>query len=92
LVCLPLIETGSDARLPGKRRRGRENISSDGPAENYCLQPVHGYNTLWYDNAEHQGGYSTHVRAQELFVFHIPEKLKSTDAASMWVSLRSIFE
>ncbi|KAI9635001.1 putative zinc-type alcohol dehydrogenase [Dioszegia hungarica] len=51
--------------------------------ENYCVQPVHGYNTKWYDNKEHQGGYSTHVRAQELFVFPIPEGLKSTDAASM---------
>ncbi|KIR56154.1 alcohol dehydrogenase (NADP+) [Cryptococcus gattii Ru294] len=54
-----------------------------GPNENYCLQPVHGYNTHWYDGSEHQGGYSTHVRAQERFVFHIPESLKSTDAASM---------
>ncbi|GFZ43254.1 alcohol dehydrogenase (NADP+) [Saitozyma sp. JCM 24511] len=51
--------------------------------ENYCVQPVHGYNTLWYDGAEHQGGYSTHVRAQELFVFPIPEKLKSVEVASM---------
>jgi alcohol dehydrogenase (NADP+) len=32
---------------------------------------------------EHQGGYSTHIRAQEKFVFHIPEQLKSEDAASM---------
>jgi alcohol dehydrogenase (NADP+) len=34
---------------------------------------------------EHQGGYSTHIRAQEKFVFHIPEQLKSQDAASMYV-------
>lgn len=51
--------------------------------ENYCVTPVHGYNTKWYDNKEHQGGYSTHVRAQELFVFPIPDALASTDAASM---------
>jgi len=51
--------------------------------ENYCVQPVHGYNTTWYDKKAHQGGYSTHVRAQELFVFPIPDKLASTDAASM---------
>ncbi|WRT65875.1 uncharacterized protein IL334_002826 [Kwoniella shivajii] len=57
--------------------------SCKGTNENYCVQPVHGYNTKWYDNAEHQGGYSTHVRAQERFVFPIPEKLASTDAASM---------
>lgn len=36
---------------------------------------------------EHQGGYSTHIRAQEKFVFHIPESLKSEDAASMYVEL-----
>lgn len=35
------------------------------------------------DGKEHQGGYSTHIRAQEKFVFHIPEQLKSEDAASM---------
>lgn len=52
-------------------------------AENYCVQPVHGYNTHWYDKSEHQGGYSTHVRASELFVFPVPDKLASTDAASM---------
>lgn len=38
---------------------------------------------------EHQGGYSTHIRAQEKFVFHIPEQLKSEDAASMYVLLNS---
>lgn len=58
-------------------------VSADMVKENYCVQPVHGYNTKWYDNKEHQGGYSTHVRAQELFVFPIPDKLASTDAASM---------
>jgi len=36
---------------------------------------------------EHQGGYSTHIRAQEKFVFHIPESIKSEDAASMYVEL-----
>lgn len=52
-------------------------------SENHCgwrLTPLKGY-----DGSEHQGGYSTHVRAQERFVFHIPESLKSTDAASMSV-------
>lgn len=51
--------------------------------EQYCPTPVHGYNTLWPDKSEHQGGYSTHIRAQEKFVFPIPEGLASTDAASM---------
>lgn len=59
------------------------NFTSLTLTENYCLEPVHGYNTHWSDKKEHQGGYSTHIRAQELFVFPVPEKLASTDAASM---------
>lgn len=58
-------------------------VSAEHCAEQYCPTPVHGYNTLWPDKAEHQGGYSTHIRAQEKFVFPIPEGLASTDAASM---------
>ena len=52
---------------------------------NYCPDCVHGYDTLWADKHEHQGGYSTHVRSQEQFVYPIPDALKSTDAASMQV-------
>lgn len=44
-----------------------------------------------YDKSEHQGGYSTHVRAQELFVFPIPESLKSEDAASMMCAGITVF-
>ncbi|ORY28631.1 chaperonin 10-like protein [Naematelia encephala] len=53
--------------------------------ENYCKLKTDGYNTKWwaYDNHDHQGGYSTHLRAMEKFVFAIPEELKSEDAASM---------
>ncbi|WWC68457.1 uncharacterized protein I206_102385 [Kwoniella pini CBS 10737] len=65
--------------------------SCKGPNEQYCRQPVHGYNTLWYDNHEHQGGYSTHVRAQERFVFPIPDALESTDAASMLCGGLTVF-
>ncbi len=35
------------------------------------------------DKREHQGGYSTHVRAQERFVFPIPDEIPSVEAASM---------
>jgi D-arabinose 1-dehydrogenase-like Zn-dependent alcohol dehydrogenase len=42
-------------------------------------------NEIGQNGEEHQGGYSTHIRAQEKFVFHIPEQLKSEDAASMYV-------
>jgi hypothetical protein len=41
---------------------------------------------LGQNGEAHQGGYSTHIRAQEKFVFHIPEQLKSQDAASMYVT------
>ncbi|KAL7419491.1 alcohol dehydrogenase [Cryptotrichosporon argae] len=59
--------------------------------EQYCPTPVHGYNTLWADGHEHQGGYSTHIRAQDLFVFPIPDSLKSTDAASMLCGGLTVF-
>ena len=41
------------------------------------------------DKHEHQGGYSTHVRAQERFVFPIPDELPSVEAASMYVDART---
>lgn len=44
---------------------------------------MHGYNTKWADGHDHQGGYSTHIRAEELFVFPIPESIPSVEAASM---------
>lgn len=60
-------------------------------AENYCPTPVHGYNTLWPDGKDHQGGYSTHIRAQELFVFPIPESIPSVEAASMLCGGLTVF-
>lgn len=59
--------------------------------EQYCPTPVHGYNTLWADGHEHQGGYSTHIRAQELFVFPIPDELPSVEAASMLCGGLTVF-
>ncbi|BEI87051.1 hypothetical protein CcaverHIS002_0703970 [Cutaneotrichosporon cavernicola] len=59
--------------------------------ENYCPTPVHGYNTLWPGGAEHQGGYSTHIRAQELFVFPIPDAVPSVEAASMLCGGLTVF-
>lgn len=59
--------------------------------ENYCPEPVHTYNCLWPDGTEQQGGYSTHVRAQERFVFAIPDAISSTDAASMLCGGLTVF-
>ena len=67
-----------ESSYPGPLRSGLTFL-----AENYCPEPVHTYNCLWPDGTEQQGGYSTHARAQERFVFAIPETISSTDAASM---------
>ncbi|ODO07510.1 alcohol dehydrogenase (NADP+) [Cryptococcus wingfieldii CBS 7118] len=60
-------------------------------AENYCVKPVHGYNSHWHDGSEHHGGYSTHVRSSERFTFPIPEALESTRAASMLCAGITVF-
>lgn len=39
------------------------------------------------EHADARANEPAHIRAQEQFVFDIPEALKSEDAASMWVSL-----
>lgn len=52
--------------------------------ENYC--PKNWVDTYQgkYPNGEFsQGGYSTHVRSHQQFVFPLPEKMESVDAASM---------
>lgn len=41
------------------------------------------YNSVHHDGTIAQGGYSSHIRTHEQFVFPIPEELESTDAASM---------
>lgn len=80
---LGMYSSRTDMNVQTSSRRGSGEMQTLTIAENYCVEPVHGYNTHWYDKSEHQGGYSTHVRAAEHFVFPVPEKLKSTDAASM---------
>ncbi|ORX34173.1 putative zinc-type alcohol dehydrogenase [Kockovaella imperatae] len=60
--------------------------------ETYCMGHItHGYNTHWAEGDEHQGGYSTYIRAQEGFVFKIPEALSSNDAASMLCGGLTVF-
>lgn len=61
--------------------------------EQYCPQKTDGYNTKWwaYGNEDHQGGYSTHIRAMEKFVFPIPESLHSHEAASMLCGGLTVF-
>ncbi|KAG9120455.1 NADP-dependent alcohol dehydrogenase [Ceratobasidium sp. 392] len=51
--------------------------------ENYCPQVIDTYNSLYPDGTLSQGGYSTAIRANHMFVFPIPKELKSERAASM---------
>lgn len=51
--------------------------------EQYCPGQVDTYNAKWPNGDFSQGGYSTHVRAQDQFVFAIPDELKSEEVASM---------
>lgn len=52
--------------------------------ENYCPEVwVDTYNSKYPNGEDAQGGYSTHIRAHQHFVFPLPEGLRSVDAASM---------
>ncbi|KAG7844946.1 hypothetical protein KL941_003686 [Ogataea angusta] len=51
--------------------------------ENYCPKRVGTYNSLYADGTVTYGGYSSHIRAHEYFVFPIPDGLKTEDAAPM---------
>ncbi|KZT30367.1 NADPH-dependent alcohol dehydrogenase [Neolentinus lepideus HHB14362 ss-1] len=51
--------------------------------ENYCPTKIDTYNDKYPDGVFAQGGYSTAIRANQLFVFPIPDNLRLKDAASM---------
>lgn len=51
--------------------------------ENYCPKQVDTYNGYYEDGFQSQGGYASHVRSHEHFVFRIPEKLPSELAAPL---------
>ncbi|KAF6751869.1 NADPH-dependent alcohol dehydrogenase [Ephemerocybe angulata] len=52
-------------------------------AENYCHKVIHTYNSIYPDGTVSQGGYATAIRANELFVFRIPDALPLEQAAPM---------
>jgi alcohol dehydrogenase (NADP+) len=63
-----------------------ENCKSDN--ENYCPHQVDTYGAPYPKEADpsqsiSQGGYSSHIRAHEYFVFPIPEEIPSEIAAPM---------
>ncbi|KAF2096503.1 GroES-like protein [Rhizodiscina lignyota] len=59
--------------------------------ENYCPNGVDTYDSAYPDGTISQGGYSSHVRAHQQFVFPIPEKLSSEDAAPMMCAGLTVF-
>jgi len=59
--------------------------------EQYCPQGKDTYNAVWYNGEDCQGGYSTHVRAQQRFVFALPDEISSEHAASMMCAGLTVF-
>ncbi|TFK57318.1 NADPH-dependent alcohol dehydrogenase [Heliocybe sulcata] len=59
--------------------------------ENYCSKGVETYASKYPDGTLTQGGYSTAIRGNEQFVFPIPDKLESRDAASMLCAGLTVF-
>lgn len=51
--------------------------------ENYCPNQVDTYNGYYKDGSQSQGGFSSHVRVHEHFVFKIPELLSSIFVAPL---------
>ena len=51
--------------------------------ENYCPNMVDTFGAPYKDGTLSQGGYSSHVRAHEYFVFKIPDNIESAIAAPM---------
>jgi len=51
--------------------------------ENYCPNMVDTYGAPYKDGTISQGGYASHIRAHEYFVFPIPDNIPSTVAAPM---------
>ncbi|KZT24011.1 GroES-like protein [Neolentinus lepideus HHB14362 ss-1] len=52
--------------------------------ETYCQNLIWTYNHQYSDGIQTQGGYSTAIRANERFVFPVPDGVSSADAASMF--------
>ncbi|BFZ60222.1 hypothetical protein YB2330_001248 [Saitoella coloradoensis] len=51
--------------------------------ENYCAKQVDTYNAKYDDGSKTYGGYASHVRGHEQFIFPIPKELESDVVAPM---------
>lgn len=59
--------------------------------ENYCPNGIDAYGVPHSDGTISQGGYSSHIRAHQQFVFPIPEALESNIAAPMMCAGLTVF-
>jgi len=59
--------------------------------ENYCPEGVDTYNAVYPDGVRTQGGYSTAIRANQQFVFPIPDGLESKYACTMLCAGLTVF-
>ncbi|KAH8831154.1 NADPH-dependent alcohol dehydrogenase [Flagelloscypha sp. PMI_526] len=59
--------------------------------ENYCPKPVYTYNSRYPNGDIAYGGYSTAIRANQRFVFPIPDALSSEQAAPMMCGGLTVF-
>ncbi|KZO94054.1 GroES-like protein [Calocera viscosa TUFC12733] len=60
--------------------------------ENYCGELLWTYNTRYPDGVKTMGGYSTGIRANQQFVFPIPDSLGSAEASSMLCAGLTVFQ
>ncbi|KAG9080343.1 NADP-dependent alcohol dehydrogenase [Ceratobasidium sp. UAMH 11750] len=77
------IKVGDRVGIGGRIHSCGRCRACDSARENYCLEAIDTYNSLYPDGTLSQGGYSTAIRANHMFVFPIPKELKSEHAASM---------
>lgn len=86
----PKIKVGARVGVGAQVDSCGECANCKNESEQYCVGNKEGtkgmvdtYNSTHHDGTPAQGGYSTHIRTQEQFVFAIPDEIESTDAASM---------
>ena len=68
-------------RVGGGGGKRKPQMRSDGQADFW--EHLDTYNATYPDGSMAYGGYASHIRAHEYFVFAIPEKLETSLAAPM---------
>jgi len=70
-------------------RKLRSQCKSDN--ENYCPNQVDTYNANYPNGDKAWGGYSSHIRAHERFVFPIPDSIPSNIVAPMFCAGLTVY-